>query len=63
MAVLIRLARASDAAAIAAIYRHYVEGADQLRGAPPDAAEMARRIHGERPGYHPWFVAEEDGRF
>ena len=23
---------------------------------------MARRIAGDRPGYHPWLVAEEDGR-
>lgn len=61
MAVLIRLARASDAAAIAAIYRRYVEDSRiSFEEAPPDAAEMARRIHGEMPGYHPWYLVEED---
>ena len=63
MAVLIRLAREDDAAAIAAIYRHYVEQTPiSFEETPPDAAEMARRIRGERPGYHPWYVAAEDGR-
>jgi L-amino acid N-acyltransferase YncA len=52
MAFLIRLAGEGDAASIAAIYRPYVA---------PSAAEMARRIQGEKPGYHPWLVAEEDG--
>ena len=60
MAVLIRLARESDAAAIAAIYRRYVEGSRiSFEEAAPDVGEMARRIGGERPGYHPWYVAEE----
>lgn len=62
MAVLIRLARESDADAIASIYRRYVEGSRiSFEESAPDAVEMARRIAGERPGYHPWFVAEEDG--
>lgn len=63
MAVLIRLAAADDAAALAAIYRPYVEDSRiSFEEAAPDAAEMARRIVGDMPGYHPWFVAEENGR-
>ena len=63
MAVLIRLARPDDAAAIAAIYRPYVEDSRiSFEEAAPDAAEMARRIVGDEPGFHPWLVAEEDGR-
>jgi phosphinothricin acetyltransferase len=63
MAVLIRLARETDAEAIAAIYRRYVEGSRiSFEEAAPDTVEMARRILGERPGYHPWYVAEENER-
>ena len=63
MAVLIRLARAEDAAAIAAIYRPYVEESRiSFEEAAPDAAEVARRMKGDKPGYHPWLVAEESGR-
>ncbi len=63
MAVLIRLAREEDAATIASIYRHYVDRTPiSFEDSPPDAAEMKRRILGERPGYHPWFVAEEGER-
>jgi L-amino acid N-acyltransferase YncA len=62
MAVLIRLAAEQDAAAIAAVYRPYVEGSRiSFEEAAPDAAEMARRMAGNLPGQHPWFVAEEDG--
>jgi phosphinothricin acetyltransferase len=62
MAVLVRLAGAQDAAPIAAIYRPYVaESRISFEEAPPDGAEMAWRVRGERPGFHPWFVAEEDG--
>jgi phosphinothricin acetyltransferase len=62
MAALVRLARDSDAAAIAAIYRPYVEDSRiSFEDVAPDAGEMARRMIGERPGFHPWFVAEEDG--
>jgi phosphinothricin acetyltransferase len=62
MALLIRLAGALDAAAIAAIYRPYVEDSRiSFEEAAPDSAEMALRIAGELPGFHPWFVAEEDG--
>lgn len=63
MAVLIRLARDGDAEALAAIYRHYVEAARvSFEETAPDADEMARRLRGDVPGFHPWFVAEEDGR-
>jgi phosphinothricin acetyltransferase len=61
--VLIRLAREDDAAGLAAVYRPYVENSRiSFEERAPDAAEMARRIVGERPGFHPWLVAEEDGR-
>ena len=63
MAFLIRLAGEGDGAALAAIYRPYVEDSRiSFEESAPDAAEMARRIRGDLPGYHPWFVAEEDGR-
>lgn len=58
--VLIRLARDADAAAIADVYRPYVEDSRiSFEERAPDAAAMARRIAGERPGFHPWLVAEE----
>jgi phosphinothricin acetyltransferase len=60
MAVLIRLAQEQDAAAIAAVYRHYVEQTPvSFEDVAPDAAEMGRRMRGDRPGFCPWFVAEE----
>ena len=60
MAVLIRLAAAEDAVAIAAIYQPYVEKSRiSFEEAPPDAAEIARRMANP---LHPWLVAEEDGR-
>ena len=63
MAFLIRLAGPNDAAAIAAIYRPYVEESQiSFEEEAPDTAEMARRIRGGTPGLYPWFVAEEDGR-
>ena len=63
MAVLIRLAAEADAAAVAAIYRPYVEDSRiSFEEEAPDAAEMRRRIRGSTPGLYPWFVAEEDGR-
>lgn len=62
MARLIRLAAADDAAAIAAIYRPFVEdGWVSFEERAPGAAEMARRMRGDLPGFHPWLVAEEDG--
>ena len=63
MAVLIRLAGATDSAAIAAIYRPYVEDSSiSFELVASDAGEMAKRIAGDVPGRHPWLVAEEDGR-
>ena len=55
----IRLAGASDAAAIASIYRPYVEGSRiSFEEQAPDAAEMAARMES---ALHPWLIAEEDG--
>ncbi len=63
MDVVIRLANEADSAAIAAIYRPYVEeGRVSFEDSAPGDAEMARRITGERPGFHPWLVAEQHGR-
>lgn len=60
MAVLVRLAVAEDAAAIAAIYRPYVEGTTiSFEEEAPDADEIARRMASP---VHPWLVAEEGGR-
>ena len=60
MAVLIRLAGAGDAAAIAAIYRPYVEGSRiSFEEEAPSADEMAERMASP---LHPWLIAEEDGR-
>jgi phosphinothricin acetyltransferase len=60
VALSIRLASADDAAAIASIYRPYVEDSRiSFETEAPDATEMARRIQGE---LYPWFVAEENGR-
>jgi L-amino acid N-acyltransferase YncA len=59
MAVLIRLAAADDAAAIAAIYRPYVEQSRiSFEEAAPDAVEIARRMSSP---LHPWLVADEHG--
>jgi phosphinothricin acetyltransferase len=63
MAGLIRLATGEDAAAIAAVYRPYVEGSRiSFEEKAPDGAEMSRRIAGDGRGLHPWLVAEEDQR-
>lgn len=60
MAFLIRLAREADAAAIARIYRPYVEETRiSFEEVAPGAAEIAMRM--SNPLY-PWFVAEEDGK-
>jgi phosphinothricin acetyltransferase len=62
MNALIRLASERDAAAIAAVYAPFVtDSCISFEERPPDAAEMARRIVGDQPGFHPWFVAEEQG--
>jgi phosphinothricin acetyltransferase len=60
MGAAIRLANAGDAAAIAAIYRPYVEGSHfTFEELPPDAAGIAGRMANP---IHPWLVAEADGR-
>ena len=62
MTAAIRLANAADAAAIAAIYGPYCTGSRiSFEETAPDTSEMARRILGDRPRFHPWFVAEEGG--
>jgi phosphinothricin acetyltransferase len=62
MAVNIRLATDRDAAALAAIYAPYVTDSPiSFEEVAPDTGEMARRIRGERPGYHPWLLADDDG--
>jgi L-amino acid N-acyltransferase YncA len=54
----IRAVTRDDAAAIAAIYAHYVtETVATFEEEAPDAAEMARRIATVVPAY-PWLVAE-----
>lgn len=63
MALLIRLAEDEDAAAIAAIYRPYVEDSRiSFEESAPGAEEMRHRLTGDLPGYYPWLVGEEDGR-
>ena len=63
MAVLIRLATADDAAALADVYRPYVtDSLISFEEVAPDAAEMKRRIIGDNPGFHPWLLAEAEGR-
>src|ERR1700759_746143 len=54
MAVLVRLARAADGEAIAAIYRPYVEGSRiSFEEEAPDGTEIIRRM--SDPIY-PWLV-------
>jgi L-amino acid N-acyltransferase YncA len=60
MTARIRLASEADAAAIAAIYRPYVQQSHfTFEEAPPNAAELAGRMSNP---IHPWLVAEESGR-
>ena len=62
MSFAIRLATTADADAIAGIYGPYcTDSRISFEEAAPGAEEMARRMEGERPGFHPWFVAEEGG--
>lgn len=57
----IRAATAEDAAAIAAIYHHFVtDSAITFETEPVPASEMAERI-GAGGDLYPWFVAEADG--
>jgi len=56
----IRPVTLDDAAAIAAIYAHYVDHTVvTFEETAPDAAEMARRIETTVAGY-PWLVAEDE---
>jgi phosphinothricin acetyltransferase len=58
MSPRIRVAGPSDAQAIAAIYRPYVEQSHfTFEELAPDAAEIAERMGNP---VHPWLVAEED---
>lgn len=60
MATHIRLAHASDAGAIASIYRPFVEGSHfTFEEAPPESEKIAARMANP---IHPWLVAEEDER-
>jgi L-amino acid N-acyltransferase YncA len=60
MSARIRLATEADAAAIAAVYRPYVEESRiSFEEEPPEAAEVAQRIASP---IHPWLVVEEDSR-
>ncbi len=58
----IRVATVADAAAVAAIYRPYVEASViSFEADPPDEAEMARRIARTLEMY-PWLVYQVGGR-
>ncbi len=60
MAVLIRLSDRQDAAAIAAIYRPYVEDSCiSFEEMPPTAGDILARMANP---LHPWLVVEESGR-
>lgn len=59
---LIRPARPTDAAAIAAMYAPYVmDTAISFETTPPDTAEMSRRLTA-CVATHPWLVADDGGR-
>jgi len=58
----IRVARAQDAAAIAAIYApHVSEGTASYETEPPDADEMAHRMAAIQSQGYPYLVAERGG--
>jgi len=58
----IRSVETSDADAVRDIYAPFVsDSATSFEAAPPDAAEMKKRIQDLRDQY-PWLVFEEDGR-
>lgn len=61
--VTIRAAEPRDAAAIAALYNHYVETTIvTFEEEPVSSEEMVRRIEEVRADSLPWLVAEQDGR-
>jgi L-amino acid N-acyltransferase YncA len=58
--VKVRAATPDDAAAIAAIYAPYVTGSSvSFETAPPDEAEMRRRMEAGG-GLYPWFAATDE---
>ena len=60
---MIRPVSAADAAAIAAIYNHYVTGTTvTFEEEPVSTEEMARRIETLTRQGQPWLVAEVDGQ-
>ncbi|MDO6416430.1 GNAT family N-acetyltransferase [Sphingomonas sp. BIUV-7] len=60
--VIVRLARAADADALAAIYGgHVLRGTASFEVDPPDAEEMRLRFSTVTSRGWPWFVAERDG--
>ena len=62
-ALRVRVAEPADAAALAAIYNHYVrETVVTFEEEPVAPAEMARRVESVRATGLPWLVAEDDGR-
>jgi len=63
MTVAIRPAALADIPAITRIYAHAVEhGTASFELAPPDEAEMTRRMHALLDGKFPYLAAELDGR-
>ena len=63
MTVAIRPAALADIPAIARIYAHAVEhGTASFELAPPDEAEMTRRMQALLDGKFPYLAAELDGR-
>lgn len=61
--ITIRAAALPDAAAIAAIYNHYVaHTVITFEEEPVSTAEMAPRIEGVQAASFPWLVAEEGAR-
>ena len=62
MTIAIRPARASDIPAITRIYAHAVEhGTASFELAPPDEAEMARRMDDLLGKGYPYLIAEDGG--
>lgn len=61
--MLLRPATPADADAIAAIYApHVLEGTASYETAPPDGAEMARRMQSVQAQGYPYLVADHGGR-
>ena len=59
----LRDAAPGDLPAITAIYAHHVlHGTGTFEEAPPDGAEMARRVAAVQDKGWPWLVAEENGQ-